>query len=310
MSCAPTASIAAPSRVAAGRSLARRPHAPARPVPSRLPRADPPARVRSASDAFDLDALMPDTIEGDLEGLQEEAGAEFDDDGVPLNYGDVDAETTALDEGVGIVDRGPAWRLLRLAGPDAVPALIAAGAAEADVRSLLALAPGRGAALSFVGNDEGDGGDESGGGGATGAGAGGPAHATLHVMDGGLLIVAPATTAGRVADAAGASATRLDERCVLLTLIGPLAGDLLKSAGVVGVMEGDVGAHATFGFEGRPVVAARGGEIPEIREGVVNRVADEGVAGLLWAAMVAKGARECGTESVERVVERARARAR
>ena len=102
----------------------------------------------------------------------------------------------------------------------------------------------------------------------------------------------------------GASATRLDERCVLLTLIGPLAGDLLKSAGVVGVMEGDVGAHATFGFEGRPVVAARGGEI------VVNLVADEGVAGLLWAAMVAKGARECGTESVERVVERARARAR
>ena len=42
----------------------------------------------------------------------------------------------------------------------------------------------------------------------------------------------------------------------------------------------------------------------------MNLVADEGVAGLLWAAMVAKGARECGTESVERVVERARARAR
>ena len=99
MSCASTASIAVPSRVAAGRSLKRRSLAPARPVPSRLPRADPPARgsVRSASDAFDLDALMPDTIEGDLEGLQEEAGAEFDDDGVPLNYGDVDAETTALD---------------------------------------------------------------------------------------------------------------------------------------------------------------------------------------------------------------------
>ena len=66
-----------------------------------------PPRVRSASDAFDLDALVPDTIEGDLEGLQEEAGAEFDDDGVPLNYGDVDAETTALTRASASSTAGP-----------------------------------------------------------------------------------------------------------------------------------------------------------------------------------------------------------
>ena len=77
---------------------------------------------------LDLDALMPTSILGDLEGLQEEAGAEFDDNGVPLNFGDSAYEADILRTKVGIVDRSGGWRILRLAGPGAVDALKAAGA--------------------------------------------------------------------------------------------------------------------------------------------------------------------------------------
>ena len=81
---------------------------------------------------------MPASIEGDLEGLQEEAGANFDDDGLPLDYGDVDAELAVLNASAGIVDRGAVkYRLIRLGGEEAVPALKAAGASSDAVEALL-----------------------------------------------------------------------------------------------------------------------------------------------------------------------------
>jgi glycine cleavage system aminomethyltransferase T len=248
--------------------------------------SSPPSRVVLARggmdlDALDLDALMPDTIEGDLEGLQEEAGATFDDEGIPLDYGDVDAELETLRSSVGIVDRGGRWRILRLGGPAAIPALEAAGASPDAIAALLALQPGQGAALPLADD----------------------AVAMAHVQGGGLLLVAPAAAADAVADAAGEDAMDLADMCALVSLVGPNAADLLASAGVAGVMAGPPGTHEAFGFEGRPVVAAHGAEL-----GVpsANFVVDEGVAGLVWAAMTGKGAKPVGTRALDAHVAEAR----
>ena len=247
-------------------------------------RSSPPSRVVLARggmdlDALDLDALMPDTIEGDLEGLQEEAGAVFDDDGIPLDYGDVDAEVETLRSSVGIVDRGGRWRLLRLRGPSAITALEAAGVSSDAIAALVALQPGQGTTLPLADD----------------------AVAMAHVQGGGLLLVAPAAAAEVVVDAAGEDVMDLADMCALVSLVGPNAADLLASVGVAGVMAGPPGTHEAFGFDGRPVVAAHGAEL-----GVqsANLVVDEGVAGLVWAAMTEKGAKPVGTRALDaRVAE-------
>jgi hypothetical protein len=243
--------------------------------------------VARAAD-FDLDALMPDSIEGDLEGLQEEAGANFDDDGLPLDYGDVDAELAVLNASAGIVDRGAVkYRLIRLGGKEAVPALKAAGASSDAVEALLSLGPNEGAAVAF-----------------------GEKTAMVHVQNGGLLVVAPDTVADKLVANANESAADLAEQCALLSLVGPDAPSLLARAGVGGVMDRPLGAHQTFGFEGRPVVATHGGaemfddfDTRTTTLACCNLVADEGVAGLLWAAMTSLGAKPAGTASLEKWAE-------
>ena len=239
---------------------------------------------------FDLDALMPDSIEGDLEGLQEEAGANFDEDGVPLDYGDVALELETLKGKVGVVDRGAEkYKLLRLTGPAAVPALTEAGASMDSIESLLTLGPNQGKSIAF---SEGK-------------------VATCYVQSGGLLVIAPASVADALLQSAGDDCMDLAEQCSFLSLVGPEAGALLQKAGVAGVMDSDVGTHQTFGFEGRPVVAINGGgelfqstDATENKKNqVANLVVDEGVAGLLWAAMTNLGAEPVGTTALEKWVE-------
>ena len=118
------------------------------------------------------------SILGDLEGLQEEAGAEFDDNGVPLNFGDSAYEADILRTKVGIVDRSGGWRVLRLAGPGAVDALKAAGATGEDIDALMAKGPGRGAPLDLDGG-----------------------RCAAHVQAGGLLVTAPVAVADTLAEA-------------------------------------------------------------------------------------------------------------
>jgi hypothetical protein len=89
-------------------------------VTTHVPRRRGPIIARAA---FDLDALMPPDIDGDLEGLQEEAGAQFDDEGLALNYGDAAYETEVINSKVGILDRSGRWNLLQVGGPGAVGAV-------------------------------------------------------------------------------------------------------------------------------------------------------------------------------------------
>ena len=181
-------------------------------------------------DDFDLDALMPDTIDGDLEGLQEEAGAEFDDDGLPLNYGDTAAEAEVIRSKVGILDRSGRWSLLRVAGPGAVAALESAGATSDDVAALIVLQPGEGAALRFGDGDDDDDDDDA----TTSTTIG-----MAHVQGGGLLLILPAAVADAVTAAAAAAGgpnpvelMDLSEQCVLLSILGPGANDMLEQSGI------------------------------------------------------------------------------
>jgi len=253
---------------------------------------------KNAAAEIDLDALMPDSIEGDLEGLQEEAGAVFDETGVPLSYGDTQAELETLRTKVGVVDRGnQKWRLLRLSGASAADVLVEAGAGEDAVTTLFAKGPNKGSALTF-----------------SSVWTYKKEVATCHVQaGGGLLVVAPAGVADILLQAAGGgggSETCVDlaERCSFLSLVGPNAGALLQAAGVTGgSMDQSMGTHRTFGFEGRPVVACNGGgelfsgneTIEHEKHGVVNLIVDEGVAGLLWAAVTNLGAEPVGLTALE-----------
>ena len=120
--------------------------------------------------------------------------------------------------------------------------------------------------------------------------------------------MAPEPVADALLAAAGADAADLAERCALLSLVGPDAAALLAKAGVSGVMDQPLGAHLTFGFEDRPVVATHGGaemfvsfdERTKTRKACANLIVDEGVAGLLWAAMTSLGAKPAGTDALER----------
>lgn len=231
---------------------------------------------------LDLDALMPTSILGDLEGLQEESGAVFDDDGVPLNFGDADAEAEILRTKVGIVDRSGGWKILRLAGPDAVAALKSAGATGEDIEALMSKEPGAGMPIDLDGG-----------------------RIAAHVMGGGMLVTAPVEVADKLMANGGDAVTDLAEQCTLLSLVGPDAAELLVRSGAPGVMEQDVGTHAVFGFEDTPVVAAYGGDLLA-EDGTflaaANLVADESVAGLLWNALKMAGAEPVGSEALDIVL--------
>ena len=196
-----------------------------------------PTKSTSKPSASTSMRSMPTSILGDLEGLQEEAGAEFDDDGVPLNFGDSAYEANILRTKVGIVDRSGGWRVLRLAGPGAVPtrSRLRGRLARTSTRSWprtrsrRAPRPGR-RRVRRARLSRGLAGDGAGGGG------------------------------GCTGEGGGDAVKDLAEQCTLLSLVGPDAAELLVRSGAR--RDGARGGHArTFGFEGCPVVAAFGGDL-------------------------------------------------
>ena len=116
---------------------------------------------------------------------------------------------------------------------------------------------------------------------------------------------APAAVADALAEAGSDAVKDLAEQCTLLSLVGPDAAELLVRSGAPGVMEQEVGTHATFGFEGCPVVAAFGGDLLAADGtflAAVNLVADEGIAGLLWNALKGQGAEPVGSQALDAVL--------
>ena len=91
----------------------------------------------------------------------------------------------------------------------------------------------------------------------------------------------------------------LNDRCALLTVVGPMSADILRNSGLMEVVELDVGSPRVFGFDGRPVVAAHTSEYAVLG---VNLIVDEGVAGQVWATISRTTVAPCGSRASDAVL--------
>ena len=238
------------------------------------------ARPRKVSKVLrgglDLDALLPPDIDGDLEGLQEEAGGVFDEDGFVLNFGSKELELNAIETGAAVIDRSD-WGLVRVSGPGAAAAL---RALSGDASSALTPA-GSGFAMRLAfGDSDGD------------------ARAQIYSQSEGFLIITPpSVTVGVLETLEGVpeqSFMELNDKCALLTVVGPTSIDILRPTGLAQVVDEPMGSHRVFGFENRPVIAAR---TPEYAGEGLNLIVDEGIAGQVWATITRAGIVPAGSEA-------------
>jgi len=222
--------------------------------------------------AVDLDGLLPPDIDGDLEGLQEEAGAVFDEQGYVSHFGSVTEEAEAIASGAAVVDRSD-WGLVRASGPGALRAL----QVLANDDGVKLSAPGSGFEITLPSGDV----------------------AQVYVQGEGFILVTPPRATAKALAVLGSvmpshEFMQLNENCALLTVCGPKLVEVLRSSGLAGVMDAPVGSHQVFGFENRPVVACH---TPEYGVSGLNLIVDEGVAGQVWATITRAGVVPTGNDA-------------
>lgn len=240
-------------------------------------RCGPIRRRRGRVDAaeVDLDSLLPPDIDGDLEGLQEEAGAIFGDDGFVLNFGSVEEELRAIESSAAVIDRSD-WGIVRVNGPGAAAALRAIAKSD-DTVELTSPGTGFEIELKFDGR-----------------------FAQIYAQNQAFLVIVPPSSTSRLlselASVPEQQFMELNDKCALLTVVGPKTNDILGPSGLAQVLSDPVGSHCVFGFENRPVIAAR---TAEYRDGVIglNLIVDEGIAGQVWATITRAGVTPAGSEA-------------
>ena len=243
-------------------------------------------RLEAASASLNLADLEPPPIDGDLRSLFDEAGAEWSEElGTAVSFGDDEAALEALADGVLVFDRTPASRV-RVSGPDRLRFLHALCSA-----SVAALSPGAGTPCALL----------------TPTGRCVDAF-TLLALDGScLLLLSPgagdAVTAvldHHLFPADKVAVADISQQTACFALMGARLGDVLERMGAPADL-GDraVGTHVLVGFQGQPVVVAA--DCGLASRGV-TLVADESVAGALWAALTGPcGALPAGTAVWERL---------
>ena len=230
------------------------------------------SRPRSVLVAVDLDGLLPPDIDGDLEGLQEEAGAVFDERGYVSHFGSVTEEAEAIASGAAVVDRSD-WGLVRVHGTGALRAL----QVLANDEGVKLSAPGSGFEITLPSGDV----------------------AQVYAQGEGFILVTPPRATENTLGVLGSvmpshEFMQLNENCALLTVCGPKLVEVLRSSGLVGVMDAPVGSHQVFGFENRPVVACH---TPEYGVSGLNLIVDEGIAGQVWATITRAGVVPTGNDA-------------
>jgi hypothetical protein len=209
-----------------------------------------------------LDSLLPPPIDGDLQSLLEEAGAELDADGCVLTFGNDSVALAALPFGLVAFDRSHCSRL-RVAGTERVAALQPlCGHAE-----LAAVPPGQSIACRLMlPPDE-------------------PlclvvAHESSH-----LVLLPSSGVAERITEALPSLVVEdVSASTAQFVLLGPGVEDALRQLRCGGFSSAAEGAHRVFGFQGAPVLLlAATGNAGNSRG--VTLVTDESVAGALWATL-------------------------
>ncbi|GLC71368.1 hypothetical protein PLESTF_001108000 [Pleodorina starrii] len=253
--------------------------------------------VIAAAGAVNLGDLQLDIpeIDGDIRSLQVEMGAIFDDSGLATTFGRKRQALQALETGLVLVDQSH-WGRLRVAGEDRLALLH--NQSTADFHRLQ---PGQGTDTVFV-------------------------SSTGRCVDLATALVLPSSVLLTVDSREGkeALAERLDKvifrgdkvtvqdissRTAQIALLGPEAEVVLRElapdalSGVLSPSSSSSGhhphhRHVLVGFRGRPVfVAAVSGLGPSVPG--YTLIADEAVAGDLYAAFAAKGAIPMGTDDWE-----------
>ena len=231
----------------------------------------------NATDEIDLDALLPPDIDGDLESLQREAGANFGDDGFVLDFGSVNDEIQAIKDTAAVIDRSD-WGLVRVRGPGAETAVKTISSVDA----VPSTSPGTGFEIDIAFTGE---------------------KAQVYAQNAAFLMLVPPNSCDAVVESLEAApdvvVAELNDRCALLTVVGPMSADILRNSGLMEVVELDVGSHRVFGFDGRPVVAAHTSEYAVLG---VNLIVDEGVAGQVWATISRTTVAPCGSRASDAVL--------
>ena len=241
---------------------------------------------RVASASLNLADLEPPPIDGDLRSLFDEAGAEWSEAlGTATTFGDDEAALEALGEGVLVFDRTQASRV-RVSGPDRLRFLHAL--CSAPVASLL---PGSGTPSTLL----------------TPTGRCVDAF-TLLALDGSCLLLLSPGAGQAVAGvlehhrfpADKVAVADISAQTAAFALVGARLGDVLGRMGAPADLgEQGVGTHVLVGFQGQPVVVAA--DCGLASRGV-TLVADESIAGALWAALTGVcGALPAGTAVWERL---------
>ncbi|EFJ49830.1 hypothetical protein VOLCADRAFT_89696 [Volvox carteri f. nagariensis] len=234
----------------------------------------------------DLQLDIPE-IDGDIRSLQVEMGAIFNDSGLAATFGRKRQALQALETGLVLVDQSH-WGRLRVTGEDRTALLH--NQSTADFQRLQ---PGQCADTTFV-------------------------TSTARCLDLATALVLPSSILLLVDSREGgeALAARLDKvifrgdnvmvhdissRTGQIAVLGPEAEVVLRELApdvLSGVLSGPPGRHVLVGFRGKPVfvaaVSGLGLSVPGY-----TLVADEAVAGDLYAAFAAKGAIPMGTDDWE-----------
>jgi len=236
---------------------------PPQPLAPRLARSQ--RRGPTAPQSFDVDSLLPPPIDGDLASLFEEAGAEVDESGCALSFGNDSAALDALPFGLLVFDRTHCTRL-RVGGAqrtallqplcsDELASLRAGGSAECRLALPEQELPAR-----------------------------------VLALESSFLLLLPQCASAFAAARLGtlAAAGSLDAPVVDVSLstasfvlLGPGVAGALRLIGLGGASV--EGAHALFGYQGSPCLLLSSSGLASHKG--VTLVVDESVAGALWATL-------------------------
>lgn len=229
----------------------------------------PALSSRAASSSLSVDDLLPPPIDGDLRSLFEEAGAQWcDTAGTALTFGNDEAALEALSSGLVVFDRTHASRL-RVSGPHTLRFLHAL--CTCDVASLR---PGTGAQGALL----------------TPTGRVVDAFTVIALDAGCLLLLSPgagpqvaAALQHHLFPADDVAVSDVTHATACFALMGATVGDVLqRMSAPPGLADQAPGTHCMVAFQGQPVILVADCGLASAG---VTLIADESVAGALWAAL-------------------------
>ncbi|KAL2634009.1 hypothetical protein R1flu_005488 [Riccia fluitans] len=233
--------------------------------------------------ALSLDALMPPPIDNDLYEIMRDLGAEIDDDGVVLTFGNDEQAVEAAENGVAVFDMSHFGRL-RVTGEDRLHFLH--NQSTADFKSLK---ESQGCYTVFTT----------------------PTARTIDlakawIMTNSVILVLSPSTRRSVYDrlnkyiffADKVEIEDITDKTYLFSITGPSSDELLRKLDLGAIIGKPFGTHLHYKVEGTPVTVAVGSGFAG--EGY-SMLLSTSTGGLVWQALLQAGAVPMGASAAERL---------